>query len=54
MGPSLLGEYEVEDNMDIYAGHHNIIKILYITLTHSQTMTPIDAPGKQAFWEYWG
>ena len=22
-------------------------------LTHSHTMTPFDAPGKQAFWKHW-
>ena len=27
--------------------------LAYLLLTHSHTMTPFDAPGKQAFWKHW-
>ena len=32
-----------------------LVKLLLLTrLTHSRTMTPFDAPGKQAFWKHYG
>ena len=38
----------------LITGISSLINTSFVTLTHSQTMTPFDAPGKQAFWKHCG
>ena len=37
------------EHYQIYNKSDNKVKIVEMSLTHSHTMTPFDAPGKQAF-----
>ena len=59
------GFKKLQESMNRCTGSHdrteknveNIIKCHTVYqrdgLTHSHTMTPFDAPGKQAFWKHW-